>query len=174
MAKFLMQPTIDNDAETARIGAGTGAGNNIDDKEVGKFVKLVAESRYDLCAAGNPIEAQLVAVESATLDGYSIGSIQDEDRFAVTFDGLEATPGTGVVAVGDFVVTGTVVAKGTSLLGVAPKVCKATVQPGAVPASLTEAGRMAQLAVYAWRVISLGAAGTGAVGTTGVISRESC
>jgi hypothetical protein len=172
MPKFLMQPTIDNDAETARLGAGTGAANFLDDKEVGKFVKLVAESRYDLAAVGNPIEAKIVSVESATLDNFTIGSIQDEDRFNVTFDGLEATPGVGAVAIGDYVVVGTAVAKGTSLLGVPAKVCKATVQPGGVPASLTEAGRMAQLAVYAWRVISLGTVGTGAVGTTGVISRE--
>lgn len=159
MAKFQMKELILVTAQTARIGAGTGAANNVDDKEVGKPVKLVGDSRYDLCAAGDPLERFIASMEAATLDGYSIGSVMGQvgDRKEVTFDGLQATPGTGAVAVGDYVVTGTVVAKGTAL-SAAPKVCKATSQ--------TPAG-------YNWRVVSLGSAGTGAVGTVGVIERVS-
>lgn len=171
MAKFLMQETITDSVKVAaRIGAGTGAGNNVDDKEVGKLYKLVAESRYDLCAAGDPIEARLEAVEAATLDGYTMGTVKLNGRLTVTFDGLQATPGTGSVAVGDYVVCGTVVAKATAL-SAAAKVCKATQQPGSVPADLTAAGLQARNAAYAWRVVSLGSVGTGAVGTVGVIER---
>lgn len=155
MAKFQMKELIDTDVFTARLGAGTGAGNNVDDKEVGKAVKLVGDSQYNLCTAGDQLEGFVTSVEVATQDGYSIGSVGYEGRKEVTFDGLQATPGTGTVAVGDYVVAGTVVAKGTALS--APvKVCKATTQTGMY---------------FAWRVVSLGSAGTGAVGTTGIISR---
>lgn len=157
MPKFMMTELVDKGRViTARLGAGTGSGNNLDDKEAGKFVKLVAESRFDLCAVGNEIEGRIGGLEVATQDGYTIGSVQTEKRFEVTFDGLQATPGTGTVVLGDYVVTGTAVAKGTALTGPA-KVCKATA-----------AGNTLN---YKWRVVSLGAAGTGAVGTVGLIER---
>lgn len=189
MTKFIMKETIlQGDVKTARFGAGTGAANNWDDKERGKFVKLAAESRYDLCAAGDPIEGIVTSVENGTADGYTVGGVADEGYKSVTFDGLEATPGTGVVALGDYVVCGTVVAKGTALSGPA-KVCKATAQPGtAVVSTLAGADTAAAVktvldaalatvadaeknSLHAWRVVSLGSAGTGAVGTTGIIER---
>lgn len=159
MPKFIMTELVDPTKvtiETARLGAGTGAANNWDDKEVGKFVKLVAESRYDLCAVGNEIEGRVSSVETATMDGYTIGGVQRNARMEVTFDGLQATPGTGAIAIGDYVVCGTPVAKGTALSAPA-KVCKATAAAEAV--------------LHQWRVISLGSAGTGAVGTTGLVER---
>lgn len=172
MGKFIFTETIlSSDVYTARLGAGTGAGNNVDDKERGKFVKLVGDSRYDLCAAGDQIEAFITSVEVGTADGYSIGGIADEGKKQVTFDGLQATPGTGTVAVGDFVVAGTVVAKGTALSGPA-KVCKATIQPGTTEAADAAAvNDHIKAARFMWRVVSLGSAGTGAVGTTGIIER---
>lgn len=172
MAKFLITEVVGSleSAKTVRLGAGTGAGNNITTAEAGKAVKLVAESRFDLCAAGDPIEGFINAVESFTQDGYSIGSIVDNDYKEVTFDGLQATAGTGVIAIGDYVVAGTATAKGTALVSAA-KVCKATNQPGAVPADLTAAGQQAKNAMYAWRVVSLGSVGTGAVGTNGIVQR---
>jgi hypothetical protein len=155
MAKFMFKELVDTaDVITARLGAGTGTANNLSDAEVGKFFKLAGESRYDLCAAGNEIEGRLAAYEPATLDGYSIGSVQTEGRFEVTFDGLQATAGTGTLAIGDYVVAGTPVAKGTAL-SVPARVCKAT-----------GAGNTLN---FKWRVVSLGSAGTGAVGTTGLI-----
>ena len=51
-----------------------------------------------------------------------------EGMIFATADGLQATAGTGAIAVGDYVVAGTATAKGTALT-VYPKVCKATVQP---------------------------------------------
>lgn len=174
MPKFIFQELVDPTkqvVETARLGAGTGASNYVDDKEVGKFVKLVGESRYNLCVAGDPIEGRIEAVEAFTADDYSIGSVLRNGRMAVTFDGLQATPGTGTVALGDFVVTGTVVAKGTALSAPA-KVCKATQQPGVTEASVVgDVNDQLKVAMHPWRVISLGSAGTGAVGTTGIIER---
>lgn len=159
MPKFIMTELVDRaKVITARLGAGSGAANNIDDKEVGKLVKLVAESRYDLCAVGNDIEGRISSVNTATQDAFSIGGVEGKvpgDRMTVTFDGLQGTPGTGTIAIGDIVVAGTPVAKGTALTAPA-KVCKAT---------------NAATVVQKWRVISLGSAGTGAVGTTGLIER---
>jgi len=124
--------------------------------EIGKFVKNGAESAHILCAAGDAIEGYIASVESATSAGFGIGAVQQRDPKFVTFDGLQATPGTGTVTIGSYVVCGTVVAKDTALTAYA-KVCKATTEPPAGP--------------YAWRVVSLGSVGTGAVGTTGLIER---
>lgn len=158
MPKFITTELVDSRQrhETYRLGAGTGSSNFLADADVGKLVKLVAESRYDLCAVGNEIEGRLEGVETGSQDNYSIGTVLRDGRITVTFDGLQATPGTGTLAIGDYVVAGTPVAKGTALS--APvKVCKATAAATGI--------------VHKWRVVSLGAAGTGAVGTTGLIER---
>ena len=154
MAKFKMQPTVDTECLTARLGAGSGSANYLTDLELKKPVKLAGDSQYNLCAAGDQIEGFIKAVESYTADDFSIGSVQTEGRVKVTLDGLQATPGTGVIAVGDYVVAGTAVAKGTALGSAYPKVCKATTQTGMY---------------FAWRVVSLD--GTTAVGQTATIER---
>jgi hypothetical protein len=162
------------DPFTARLGAGTGAGNWLSLLDQGKFVKLVAESRFDLAAVGDLIEHQIIAVDVDPSGGYTVGSISgnvDRETMYVTADGLQATPGTGTIAVGDYVVVGTVVAKGTALPAGdgGPRVCKATIQLGSVPADLAAAGYQAKYAAFPWRVVSLGPVGTGAVGTMIVI-----
>jgi len=154
MAKFKMQPTVDTECITARLGAGSGSANYVTDLELGKPVKLAGDSQYNLCAAGDQIEGFIRAVETWTADDFSIGSVQYEGRVKVTLDGLQATPGTGAIAVGDYVVAGTAVAKGTALGTAYPKVCKATTQTGMY---------------FAWRVVSLD--GTTAVGQTATIER---
>ena len=155
MAKFQMKELVGTELITARLGAGSGSANYVDDKEIGKPVKLVGVSQFNLCAAGDQIEGFIGAVETYTADDFSIGSVQIDRRKRVTLDGLQATPGTGTCAVGDYVVAGTAVAKGTALT-VPPKVCKATTQTGMY---------------YAWRIVSL--EGTGAVGQIAVIERIS-
>jgi hypothetical protein len=174
VAKFLIEPTVSNNltAITARLGAGSGEVNQLTSNEVGKAVKLGADSRYILAVAGDSIEGVIVAVETAPQDGFTIGSVVEGGKLEVTFDGLEATPGTGVIAVGDYVKVGTVVAKGTKLLGPL-KVTKSTVQLGATPADLAAAGAQIKAALFAWRVVSLGQGGSGAVGGKGVIQRVS-
>ena len=144
-------------AMTVRLGAGNATSDNYSETEVGKFVKLSGESAYSLCAAGDEIEYIISSVELATQNGWSIGGVVDDGPIYVTADGLQATPGTGTIAIGDYVLTGSVTAKGTALPGY-PKVTKATTQASA------------KATPYAWRVVSLGTAGTGAVGTTIVIT----
>ena len=155
MAKFQMKELIGTEPITARLGAGSGSANYVTDVEIGKPVKLVGDSQYGLCAAGDQIEGYIAAVETYTADDFSIGSVQFEGRKRVTLDGLQSTPGTGTCAIGDYCVAGTAVAKGTALT-VPPKVCKATTQTGMY---------------FAWRIVSL--EGTGAVGQIAVIERVS-
>lgn len=169
MPKFLMTELVDiARVMTARLGGTPIAGNanGLVDGDVGKFAKLVAESRFNLCAVGDQIEGRISSVETAPQDGISVGGVMTEGRFRVTFDGLQATPGTGVVALGDYVVCGTVVASPTALT-VPARVCKSTdLSFATTPAVNFPAGSQLK---FKWRVVSLGSAGTGAVGTTGVI-----
>ncbi len=159
------------DVTTTRLGAAAAA---YSDNDQGKFVKLAATDRFDLAAAGDPIEAIITSVEQATSGGFSIGGVvraKRGDKLLVIADGLQATPGTGAIAAGDRVVVGTVVAKNTAMTTF-PKVCKATIQPGAVPADLTAAGAQVLAALNSWRVVSLGTAASGAVGTQMTIEKE--
>lgn len=158
MPKFIFTELVSpqDRVETARLGAGTGAANWVDAKEIAKLVKLAGESRFNLCSVGDEFDGRIEAVEVATLDNFSYGSVRRDGRMEVTFDGLQATPGTGALAIGDFVVTGTPIAKGTALI-VPARVCKATAAAEAV--------------LQQWRVISLGSVGTGAVSTTGLIEK---
>lgn len=186
--KFYRGETVPSTpAITTKLGAQSAP---YKDTELGKFVKMSTsvDSDFVLCAAGDAIEGYITGVEAATSDGYGIGSVQEEDSKTVTFDGLQATAGTGTIALGDYVVCGTVVAKDTALTAPA-KVCKATNQPGTavvstvgsadtaaaiktqIDAALVKVADAEKNSIYAWRVVSLGTAGTGAVGTVGVIAR---
>ncbi len=168
--KFFYGDTIPSSpALTSRLGLVSAP---YKDTEIGKLVKGTTESGHLLCVAGDQISGQISGVENATSDGFGIGSVQRNDRLRVTADGLQATPGTGVIALGDQVVCGTAVAKDTALTGY-PKVTKATVQVGAAVGVLADAA--SQLAALAsgnvWKVVSLGSVGTGAVGTEILIER---
>jgi hypothetical protein len=155
MAKFKFGVILDEATMvTARLGDSTTPATNVlADADVGKFVKLIGDSQYGLAAVGNEIEGVLNSLNTATQDGYAIGGVQKEGRVAVTLDGLQATPGTGVIAVGDYVVAGTPVVRGTALGTAKPKVCKATAAASAL--------------IFKWRVVALD--GTTAVGQTGLI-----
>lgn len=138
-----------------RLGAGNTEGDRYSTADEGKLIKLAGESRYVLCAAGDAIEGVIYGIEPATSGGYTVGGRVTEGMIYAIADGLQGTPGTGAIAVGDLVVAGTITAKGTPLASY-PKVCKATSQtPG----------------LHNWRVVSLGTQGTGAVGTTIVLER---
>lgn len=167
----LIQPSGPSaDSEVVRLGASADLAGNLSPKDVYKLVKFVGTDRYDLCAAGDLFDGAITSVEPATSAGWSIGGINKVDKMYVLADGLQATPGTGTIAAGDYVVAGTVTAKGTNLPSYV-KVCKATIQPGAVPADLTAAAAQILASFRAWRVVSLGSVGTGAVGTVLVIER---
>ena len=95
MPKFIISETVHQyPNKTVRLG-NTGAANLYGDAETGKFIKLTGESRYALAAAGDAIEGFITSLNAGTQDGYSIGGFQDQGYKAVTFDGLQATPGTG-------------------------------------------------------------------------------
>lgn len=167
----LIQPAGPSiDSEPVRLGASATTGANLSMNDVWKLVKFVGTDNYDLCAAGDLFDGAITSVEPALSAGWSIGGINKRDKMLVLADGLQATPGTGVIAAGDYVVCGTVTAKGTALPNYV-KVCKATVQIGAVPADLTAAGAQIAASLKAWKVVSLGSAGTGAVGTILTIER---
>lgn len=155
-ANHFIVPSIPSvPAQTVRLGAGNAANQRMSDVDVGKFVKLVGESRFDMCAVGDLIEGVIVDVRTSTANGFSVGSIFEAGKMFVTANGLQGTPGTGNIAIGDLVVAGTPVAKGTAMSGYAA-VCTATSQ------AMTR---------NAWRVQSLGQLGTGAPGTVIVIAK---
>lgn len=156
MAKFLMTPTIYSEKViTARIG-GNAAGTRGNDYDVGKFVKLGGDSNYVLVSSADAVEGVVTSVETGVYDGYSLGGVVTKGFVEATANGLQATPGVGVVAVGDYVLATAPAAIQTN--DTAPrKVVKATDQAAA------------KAAPFKARVVSLGTAGTGAVGTTVVI-----
>lgn len=156
MPKFLMVETIHSEkVHTTRVGT---TGTPLKNADIGKAVKLIATDNYGLCSLGDALEGYLDTSNwdnHGTTDGFAIGGVIKSGTLAVTFDGSQAA-GTGALAAGDFVVVGTVVAAGTALTGPL-KVRKATDQAAAAAAP------------HCARVVSLGTAGTGAVGTTGLI-----
>lgn len=176
MAKFKFQVIVaDKKHYTARLGGGTGSANYLTDADLGKPVKLVGDSQYDLCVSGDKIHGFITAVETYTADDYSIGSVSPDGRVWGTVD-------TTTVAVGDYVVAGAITAKGTAIASTGPKVLKATNQPGAtvtsadnvvgnLNAAIAKVVDQSLTAIYAWKVVSLGTAGTGVAGTSVLIER---
>lgn len=157
MAKFQMDVVLNTLGEfvTARLGDGASGVNLLADADVGKFVKMIGDSQYGLCAVGNEIEGIVSSgPEGATSDGFALGTVRKNGRVKVLLDGLQATPGTGVIAVGDYVVAGTVTARGTTLPSY-PKVCKATAAATGL--------------VHKWRVVAQ--YGTTAVGQIALIEK---
>ena len=154
MAKFQFAEIVNEETRlTARIADGVQS-NHLNDNDVGKLLKLVGDSQYGLCAVGNEIEAVLDSGPNSPLqDGYYLGGVFTEGRVRVVLDGLQGTPGTGVIAIGDYVVAGTPVARNTAITEAGPRVCKATA-----------AGNTLN---FKWRVVAL--LGTGAVGQTAII-----
>ena len=171
MAKFKFAVSVDPSADvvTARVGSAANLAGRLVDVDKGKLVKLAGDSQYNLCAEEDPIEGMFIALEPATQDAWAIGSVQKDGRMACICDGIQATVGTGTIAVGDYVLCGTVVAAGTDLTGGTPRVVKATNQPADTPADLAAVALQAAVALFPWRVVSVGDAG--AVGDTCVIER---
>ena len=114
-AHFIMPSGPTPTVNPVRLGAGAGAANNLSAKDEGKIIKLVGESRYDLAAAGDAIEGVIYAIEPATSGGFTVGGRVKDGMIYAIADGLQGTPGTGAIAVGDYVVAGSITAKGTPL-----------------------------------------------------------
>ena len=160
MAKFLISPTTGSFPQniiTARLGAGA-SNTRFTDVDVGKGVKLVGDSRYGLLSAADPIEGICTSVETGVYDTYVIGGVQTKGYVNATAYGLQATPGTGVIAVGEYVYAAAPAAvQVAETLSTTIRVVSATTQA-------TAAGLP-----FKARVVSLGPVGTGAVGTASVI-----
>lgn len=161
MAKFRFEELVA--PEATRITAHLGAAGATDqlpnatyaDTEIGKAVKLTAESRYGLCTNGDAIEGFVVATEPATVDGLCLGTVQTDKRKTVVVD-AGAT-----LAVGDYVVAGTMVAKGTKLT------TQQAVKKPTAPSTIVEGLAQSR---FAWRVVSL-RGGNGSAGTEVLIER---
>lgn len=158
MAKFLITPTTQNQITvTARLG-GNAAGTRANDNDVGKGVKLVGDSNYGLLAAADAIEGVITSVETGVYDGYSLGGVQTKGYIDATAYGLQATPGTGAITVGQYVLAAAPAAiQVKETLSTTMRVVSATNQATAATAA------------FKARVVSLGPVGTGAVGTAIVI-----
>ena len=156
MAKFLFTPTIHSEKiVTARIG-GNAAGTRANDNDVGKFVKLGGDSNYVLVSSADAIEGVVTSVETGLYDEFYLGGVVTKGYVEVTANGLQATPGVGAIAVGDYVLATAPAA--IQVADAAPrKVVKATTQATAASAP------------FKARVVSLGAGNSGAVGATIVI-----
>ena len=158
MAKFLITQTTQNQITvTARLG-GNAAGTRANDNDVGKGVKLVGDSNYGLLAAADAIEGVITSVETGIYDGYSLGGVQSKGYIDATAYGLQATPGTGAITVGQYVLAAAPAAiQVKETLSTTLRVVSATNQATAATAA------------FKARVVSLGPVGTGAVGTAIVI-----
>ena len=158
MAKFLITPTTQNQITvTARLG-GNAAGTRANDNDVGKGVKLVGDSNYGLLAAADAIEGVITSVETGVYDGYALGGVQTKGYLNATAYGLQATPGTGAITVGQYVLAAAPAAiQVAETLSTTMRVVSATNQATAATAA------------FKARVVSLGPVGTGAVGTAIVI-----
>lgn len=157
MANFQMDVTLREQTEyiTARVANDSVGAQPLADADVGKLLKLNFTSQYGMCAAGDEIEGVLASgPDNALHNGFPLATVRRDGRVKVTLDGLQATPGTGVIALGDYVVAGSVSARGTALPGPV-KVCKATAAATGL--------------VHLWRVVAL--YGTTAVGQLALIER---
>ena len=158
MAKFLITPTVQNQVViSARLGAGALA-TRMSDVDVGKPVKLVGDSQYNLVAAADAIEGVVTSIETGVYDGFVLGGVQSKGYINATAYGLQATPGIGVITVGQYVLAAVPAAvQVAETLSTTLRVVSATTQATAATAALKA------------RVVSLGPVGTGAVGTAIVV-----
>lgn len=167
-AHFIAPRATVDKADTVRLGTTAAKFSVLD---VGKLTKLAAESQYNLCVAGDPIEAIVLSVSTSTSAGFAVGSVLKGGLFFAIADGLQATPGTGTLLIGDFLVCGAVSALNTALPLGFPRVGKATQQPGITEATVIgDVNDQLRVGLFPWRVVSLGT-GAGAVGTVVVIER---
>lgn len=156
MAKFTITPTIHTEKVlTVRLG-GNALATRFNDSDVGKPVKLAAESQYSLCAAGDAIEGIVTSYDATLYDSFVLGGIV-KSGYANAVAGGSQAAGTGAIAVGDYVLAAAPSAVQTALATTYLKVVKATDQAAAATAA------------FKARVVSLGTAGSGAVGTNIVI-----
>lgn len=121
-------------------------------EDAGKAVKLIGPGTYDLCAAGDAIEAVVsssnLSLYGATRGGLSVGGISDQGYLEV----IAAV----ALAAGDYVVAAAQPALGTPITSVGV---------GAVPCTPVQKAAAVPTGAFAMRIVDLGPVGTGAAGT---------
>lgn len=157
MASFVMGvPAGFEDTSLCSAALGVNAAGKLTDYDLGKAVKLIADSTYGLCANGDDIEGQLVSVEPVTVnDGFGFGTIQVAERLVAKNSGGAA------IAVGAEVIAAAQPAVGTAITAVS-----SGTQTGIRPMPV----KSGTGAIFKWRVISL-LGGAGAVGTPILIEK---
>lgn len=141
---------------TVSAALGVNAAGKLTSADLGKAVKLIADSNYGVCADGNEIEGVLLAVEPYTVkDGFGFGTIQTKERVvAINKD-------VGVLAIGAYVVAAAQAAVGTANTVVASGTQKGTYGP------YVKAGAGV---IFRWRVVAH-FGGAGVVDTPILIER---
>jgi hypothetical protein len=156
MPKFNIQPTIHSEhIRSVRLG-GNASNTRATDRDIGKPVKLTADSNYTLCAVGDAIEGIITSVETNVYDGYAVGGIVSKGYVFAIANGAQGTPGTGSLTVGQYVLAAAPTAIQVAKTGAYLQVVSATNQATAATAA------------FRARVVSLNDT-NGAVGTTVVI-----
>lgn len=135
---------------------GVAAGTKLTDLDIGKAVKLIADSNYGLVADGNDIEGVLVSVEPVTVnDGLGFGTVQVKERV------VAISAGAGALTLGAYVVAAAQQAVGTAVTAVSSGPHTGVKGPN------VKAGAGV---LFKWRVVSL-LSGAGAVGTPVLIEK---
>lgn len=157
MTAFLFQPVVPlPDDATQNAALGVNPAGKLTDKDIGKALKLIGDSRYGVVADGDEIEAVLLSIEPFTVnDGYGFGTIQTKERV------VASNAGAGAIAVG-----ATVLAAAQPAVGTEITTLTTGTQTGVKPTPV-KAGAPTK---FLWRVVSL-LGGNGGVGTTILIER---
>lgn len=164
MPTFKFTPLVNSPfADVISAALGDGSSEIWSSDDVGKAVKLSADSTYALCSAGDEIEGFVVAVDAGPTvnSGFSFGSVQRNKRVEAEV----ASDQSGTMAVGDLVIAGAGAVMGTSQKAMV-KSGTAASQSGTTPFAYTERTPNTHL----WRCIAI-VSGTGAVGDTVLIER---
>lgn len=94
---------------TALLGTDAAQSVTFTDKDIGKALKLIGDSRFGICADGDEIAAKLISVEPGqTSGGFKIGTVRAVN--SPLFDGVIVG---ATVAIGDEVVAAPQAAIGT-------------------------------------------------------------
>ena len=119
MSKFQMMPLVTSHARRVTARVADAVGQDLNDADKFKLVKLKGDSRYGLCASGDAIEGFVVAMSEPTkTDGFVLGTVQTNERFiGVAEDAIAAL---------DYVVAGAPTARNTPNAGAGPLVKKST------------------------------------------------
>ena len=109
MTTFVFTENV-TDQEVISAALGVSNSTKLNDKDVGKPVKLASANNYVVCSTGDQIEGFVSSISPETVNGgFSFGGVATEGRFTAKLDAAQV----GTVAVGALVVAGVSSALGT-------------------------------------------------------------